>query len=204
MINVYEKEGKTLEEAKEKVLTELNASEDEVYIKTEEEAGGFLKGKKYKVSAITKDEIIKYSKDFIVEVAKSIGANVNLESKKRDHFIQINIFSENSSILIGKNGKTIDSLQVLIKSSIYNTTGFKVNVMIDVEDYKERINKHLEYDAKKIAREVRSTGVEAKLDPMNSYERRIVHNAINSVKGVSTLSEGEEPNRYVVIRKDEE
>ena len=69
---------------------------------------------------------------------------------------------------------------------------------------KEKINKHLEYNVKKIAREVRKTGVDAKLDPMNSYERRIVHNAVNEIKGVSTISEGVEPNRYVVIKKDEQ
>ena len=203
-MKIYEFEGKTLAEAKEKMFKELNASEEELYLRDSEEAGGFLKGKKYKVQAITKDDVIKFSKDYIVEIAKSMGATVNIEAKKRDHFIQLNIFSDDSSILIGKRGKTIDSLQVLIKSSIYNTTGFKVNVMVYVEDYKEKVNKHLEFDAKKIAREVRRTGVEAKLDPMNSYERRIVHNAINEIKGVSTASEGEEPNRYVVIRKDEE
>lgn len=203
-MKVYEFEGKSLTEVKEKMFKELNASEEEVYLRESEEAGGFLKGKKYKIQAITKDEVIKFSKDYIVEIAKSMGSNVNIEAKKREHFIQLNIFSEDSSILIGKRGKTIDSLQTLIKSSIYNTTGFKVNVMVDVEDYKEKVNKHLEYDAKQLAREVRRTGVEVKLDPMNSYERRIVHNAINEIKGVSTLSEGEEPNRYIVIRKDEE
>lgn len=203
-MKIYEFEGKTLVEAKEKMFKDLNASEAEIYLRDSEEAGGFLKGKKYKVQAITKDDVIKFAKDYIVEIAKSMGATVNIEAKKRDHFIQLNIFSEDSSILIGKRGKTIDSLQVLIKSSIYNTTGFKVNVMVDVEDYKEKVNKHLEFDVKKLAREVRRTGVEAKLDPMNSYERRIVHNAINEIKGVSTSSEGEEPNRYVVIRKDEE
>ena len=62
----------------------------------------------------------------------------------------------------------------------------------------------MEYNVKKIAREVRKTGVDAKLDPMNSYERRIVHNAVNEIKGVSTISEGVEPNRYVVIKKDEQ
>lgn len=202
-MKVYEYEGKSLTEIKEKALTELNSSEEELFIRETEEAGGFLKSKKYKLEVITKDDVIKFSKDFVVEIAKSLGATVNIEAKKRDHFIQLNIFSESSAILIGKGGKTIDSLQTLIKSSIFNTTGFKVNVMVDVEDYKEKVNKHLEFDAKKIAREVLRTGVEAKLDPMNSYERRIVHNAINEIKGVSTISEGEEPNRCVVIRKDE-
>lgn len=93
----------------------------------------------------------------------------------------------------------MEALQLLIKNSILNTTGFKVNVILDVEDYKEKVSKHLEYNVKKIAREVKKTGVSAKLDPMNSYERRIVHNAVNEISGVVTKSEGEEPNRYIVI-----
>ena len=135
---------------------------------------------------------------------KSNVKNVAREAKKREKYIQINLFSENSSILIGKNGRTLDAMQLLIKNSILNKTGFRVNVIIDVEDYKEKVNKNLEYTVKKIAYEVRKTGIEAKLDPMNSYERRIVHNAIGKIKGVSTKSEGEEPNRCVVIRKEEE
>ena len=75
-----------------------------------------------------------------------------------------------------------------------------MNVILDVEDYKEKVSKHLEYNVKKIAREVKKTGVSAKLDPMNSYERRIVHNILSNNKKVSTISEGEEPNRHVVIK----
>ena len=196
-MEVHVFEGKSSIDVKEKALTELNANEDELFIRESEVNGGFLKAKKYKLEIITKDDIVKYAKEYIIEIAKHMGINVNIEAKKRDHFIQLNLFSENSSILIGKGGKTIDAMQTLIKNSILNTTGFKVNIMIDVEDYKEKINKHLEYDVKKIA-------IDAKLDPMNSYERRIVHNAVNEIKGVSTISEGEEPNRYVVIRKNEE
>jgi spoIIIJ-associated protein len=202
-MKIYEYEGKTLEEAKEKALSELNANEDELFIRETEEAKGFLKAKRIKLEVITKDEVIKFSKEYIVEIAKTMKSTVNIEAKKRDHFIQINIFSDNSSILIGRGGKTLESIQTLIKSSIFNTTGFKVNVVVDVEDYKERVNKHLEYDVKNIAKEVKRTGVEAKLDPMNSYERRIVHSAVGEIQGVITISEGEEPNRYVVIKKDE-
>lgn len=203
-MEIYKYEGKNLLEIKEKALTELNASEQELYIREIEEAGGFLKSKKYKLEIVTKDDVVKYVKEFIVEVVKHMGISVNIEAKKREKYIQINLFSENSSILIGKNGRNLDALQVLIKNSLANKTGFKINVIIDVEDYKEKINKNLEYNVKKIAREVRKTGIEAKLDPMNSYERRIVHNAVSTVKGVSTLSEGEEPNRCVVIRKVDE
>lgn len=201
-IHVYE--GKNLVELKEKALTELNASVDELYIRESEEAGGFLKAKKYKLEIVTKNDVVKYVKDFIVDVVKYMGVSVNIEAKRREKYIQINLFSENSSILIGKNGRTLEAMQTLIKNSLLNKTGFRINVIIDVEDYKEKINKNLEYNVKKIAYEVRKTGIEAKLDPMNSYERRIVHNAIGKIKGVTTKSEGEEPNRCVVIRKEEE
>ena len=201
-ILVYE--GKNLNELKEKAFSELNASENELYIRETEEVKGLLKTKKYKLEILTKDDVVKYIKNYIIDVAKNMGITVNIEAKKRENYIQINLFSENSSILIGKNGRTMEALQYLIKNSIFNKTGFKINVILDVEDYKEKINKHLEYVVKKIAREVRKTGVDAKLDPMNSYERRIVHNAVNEIKGVSTISEGVEPNRYVVIKKDEQ
>ena len=201
-ILVYE--GKNLNELKEKAFSELNASENELYIRETEEVKGLLKTKKYKLEILTKDDVVKYIKNYIIDVAKNMGITVNIEAKKRENYIQINLFSENSSILIGKNGRTMEALQFLIKNSIFNKTGFKINVILDVEDYKEKINKHLEYNVKKIAREVRKTGVDAKLDPMNSYERRIVHNAVNEIKGVSTISEGVEPNRYVVIKKDEQ
>lgn len=196
-ILVYE--GKNLNELKEKAFSELNASENELYIRETEEIKGLLKTKKYKLEILTKDDVVKYIKNYIIDVAKNMGITVNIEAKKRENYIQINLFSENSSILIGKNGRTMEALQYLIKNSIYNKTGFKINVILDVEDYKEKINRHLEYNVKKIAREVRKTGVDAKLDPMNSYERRIVHNAVNEISGVVTKSEGEEPNRYIVI-----
>ena len=202
-MKLYEYEGKNLEELKEKALTELNANEDELYIRESEEAGGLFKSKKYKLTIATKDDVVKYVKDYIVDIAKYMGINVNIEAKKREKYIQINLFSESSSILIGKNGRTLEAMQLLIKNSILNQTGFKINVILDVEDYKEKNNRHLEYDVKKIAREVRKTGIDAKLDPMNSYERRIVHNAVGQIKGVTSHSEGEEPNRYVVITKEE-
>ena len=80
-------------------------------------------------------------------------------------------------------------------------TGIKINIFLDIENYKEHSNIKLESHIKKIAKEVKMSGIEVKLDPMNSFKRRIVHNAVSSVNGVSSKSEGEEPNRYVIIRK---
>ena len=203
-MEIHEYEGKNKEELKEKALSELNASESELYIRESEEAGGFLKAKKYKLEIVTRDDVVKYIKNFLVEVAKAMGINVNIEVKKRETHIQANIFSENSSILIGKNGKNLDALQLLLKNSILNKTGFRINVILDVEDYKEKNNRHLEYNVKKIAREVRKTGVDAKLDPMNSYKRRIVHNLASKYNNIKTESVGEEPNRYTIIKYEED
>lgn len=203
-MKVNEYVAKTLEEAKEKAMNDLNMNEEEMYIKEEEEAGGFLKGKKAKVLVLTKDEVVKYCREFISKVSKLMGIEVNMEAKKRENYIKINLFSNNNPILIGKMGRTMESLQTLIRSSIQNTTGFKINVILDVEDYKEKQEKNLEYTARRIAIEVKRTGIEAKLDPMNSYERRIVHNICNEVGGVTTDSSGEEPNRFITIRKKED
>lgn len=203
-MEIYKYEGKNKEELREKALGELNASENELYIRETEEVSGIFKSKKYKLEVVTKDDVVKYIKNFLVDIAKYMGITINVEVKKRENNIQVNIFSENSPILIGKNGKNLEALQLLLKNSLLNKTGFKINVILDVEDYKEKNNRHLEYDVKKIAREVRKTGIDAKLDPMNSYERRIVHNAVSTVKGVTSKSEGEEPNRCVVIKKVEE
>ena len=117
-MEIYKYEGKNLAELKEKAFTELNASAEELYIRETEEAGGFLKAKKYKLEIVSKDDVVKYVKEFIVDIVKYMGISVNIEAKKREKYIQINLFSENSSILIGKNGRTLDAMQLLIKNSI--------------------------------------------------------------------------------------
>ena len=83
-MKLYEYEGKNLEELKEKALTELNANEDELYIRESEEAGGLFKAKKYKLTIATKDDVVKYVKDYIVDIAKYMGISVKIEAKKRE------------------------------------------------------------------------------------------------------------------------
>jgi len=192
--------GKSLEELKEKALKELNINETEAYFFQEEEEGGFLKGKKVKLIVLIKYEIVEYCKNFIKEIIDKMGIEVNLEAKVREDCITINLISDNNSILIGRNGKTIDSLQLLLRSSIQNKTGYKINILLDVGSYKEQKTSNLEYRIKKLALDVKRTGAEIKLDPMNSYERRVVHNICNEFDGIITESIGEEPNRYIIIK----
>ena len=200
-MKLFKYEGKNLDELKNKAFSDLNASENELFLKIDEEFVGILKKKKYILYVLIKEDVVKYIKNYIYDITKYMGINVNAEIKLRDNMILINLFSEDCSVLIGKNGKTLESLQTLIKNTILVKTGIKINIFLDIENYKEHSNIKLESHIKKIAKEVKMSGIEVKLDPMNSFKRRIVHNAVSSVDGVSSKSEGEEPNRYVIIRK---
>jgi spoIIIJ-associated protein len=130
-----------------------------------------------------------------------MGLEVKVEAKKREEYLKFNLFSNNNAILIGKNGKTLDSLQIIVRSSIQNSTGFKTNIIIDVEDYREKQIQNIERNIKSIAFEVKRTGVPVSLDPMNSYERRTVHSICGEISGITTESFGEEPERYITIKR---
>lgn len=201
-MKVYMYEGKKEEELKEKALSELGKKEDDVLFKTSEEESGLFKTKKIKLEIVIKDEIIKYLKELLLDIVEKMGIEANIEAKIRDNHFKLTIFSNNNSILIGKGGRTIDSLQTILKNAVSNKIHFSTSVTVDVENYKEKQLKRIEMLAKNTAKQVLDTGIEAKLDSMNSYERRIVHEEVAKVPGVHTISEGEEPNRYVVIKKN--
>ena len=198
-------EGKNKEELINNALKELNASTNEVYYSVKEEvSGGLFKSKKYQLTISLKDEVAEYVKLYLKEITNLMGLNVEFEIQKRENYIKVNMISDNNSILIGKNGRTMSSLQTLLRNSLQNKLGTKINVILDANDYKEKQQKNIERLAVKLAREVRKTKVEVKMDSMNSDERRLVHNALTNFKGVTTISEGEEPNRYVIIKPIEE
>ena len=129
-----------------------------------------------------------------------MGLEVTFESKLREEQIYIKMYSNNNSILIGKDGKTLSSLMIIVKQMLNTQFGITPHLILDVENYKENQEKRIERLAKKLAREVVRTKVEIKLDNMNSYERRLVHNILSNDKKVYTVSEGEEPNRHVIIK----
>ena len=199
----YFYEAKSYEDAKNKALAELKIDEDNIIINILEEKQGILK-KNIKLEVITINDIISFLKEIIGQILNLMNIEANLEIRKREKNIEINIFSNNNSILIGKEGKTLDSLQNIIRQITLKEFGEKYRVTVDVENYKEHRITNIERTARKIAREVARTKVEAKLETMNSYERRIVHNTLSNNKYVYTESIGEEPNRYVVIKLKEE
>lgn len=198
-------EGKNSEDVLNKALAELNASTNEVYYSvTEEQSGGLFKSKKFCVNVVLKEDVIEYIKSYLKEVTDLMGINVEFETQKRENYIKVNMISDNGAILIGKNGRTMMSLQDLLRQSIQSKLGVRINVILDSNDYREKQQKNIERLAIRLAKDVRKTKVEVKMDSMNSYERRLVHNALANFKGVTTISEGEEPNRFVVIKPTEE
>ena len=199
----YIYEGKTIEELKEKALTELKVSEEDLIIKVIEEKNSLLK-KSAKIEATTINDISNYIKELLTEILKLMNVDVKFEIRRREKTISIKLFSDNNAILIGKNGRTIAALQTIVRQIISNEINEKISIVLDVENYKEKRTKSIEYLAKKTAREVAKTKVEAKLDSMNSYERRIVHSILADDKYVYTESTGEEPNRCVVIKLKEQ
>lgn len=202
-MNKYIYEAKTKEEAIDKALKELNITEDNSIIRILEEKNTLLK-KNVKIEVIKYNDIINYIKEVINNILNKMEIEANLEIKRREDKIDVKIFSNNNSILIGKNGKNINSLQQIIRQILNTQIENQILLTIDVENYREKRDKILENLAQKVAKEVTRTKVETKLDSMNSYERRIIHNKLTNNRSVYTESVGEEPNRCVVIKPKEE
>ena len=199
----YTYQAKTFEEAKKMALQSLMEQEGNLYIK-EIENSNKLFNKKSVIEVVKKEDVIDHIKELLIDITKLMGLSINMEVKKREDTLNITIYSSNNAILIGKNAKTMNALTTIVKQSVYKEIGENYKFVLDVSDYKEKKAWNLEKMAKQIAREVAKTKVEAKLDPMNSYERRIIHETLSHNKKVYTESIGEEPNRCVVIKLKEE
>ena len=198
----YTYQAKTYEDAKNQALVDLMEQEENLYIK-EIESSTKLFSKKSVIQVIKKDDVVTYVKNLVKDIINDMGLTANMEIKKREDALVLTVYSDNNAILIGKDAKNLKALTTIIKQSVCKELDENFKFVLDVAEYKQKREWNLEKMAKQIAREVAKTGVEAKLDPMNSYERRIIHNILTNNKKVYTQSEGEEPNRYVVIKLKE-
>ena len=196
------KEGKVAKEVLDEILKENNLSLDDIVYTTTENKGKLFKGSTTTVTVIKKDDLYGVTKEYLKELIEGLGLDVNFEIQKRDEVNVLKIFSNRNAILIGKNGQTLKSLEMLVKQMLLVKYGINFKVILDVENYRQKRQKSLEFLAKKMAREVARTKVEVHMDNMNAYERRIVHNALTNFKGVKTESEGVEPNRHIVIKPE--
>ena len=167
---------------------------------------------KHKYIGKTKEEAIEKATIELQETTNNLIINEISEEKGglfKSPKVEIEIptyiiYSDNDALLIGKNGKNLKALSIIASQHILNELGKNFKFIIDINSYKEKHEKSIEYLAKKTAKEVALTKIPAKLDSMNSYERRIIHNILANNPKVYTESEGEEPNRYVVIKPKED
>lgn len=197
--------GKTLEEALNKAKIDLLEQKEENLIYKELEVKtGLFKSKKVEIEVVTRLEVIEFIKCYLKELTNNIGIHINIEVRQRENNTIITLFSDNNAMLIGKMGRTMDALNIITKQVVVSEIGCNFPFIIDVGEYKENQQKNIRRVAKKIAREVAKTKIPAKLDPMNSYERRLVHTVLADNKKVYTESEGISPNRYVVIKPKED
>ncbi|MBR2603936.1 MAG: KH domain-containing protein [Bacilli bacterium] len=199
-MKIYTYEGKNLEELTLQALKELNVKEDEMLTSTKEETVGLLKKKKYTLNVVLKSDVLAFSKEYLKTLVEGMGLKVNFETLRKDNYLKIILHPDNSSILIGKEGRTLSSIQNVLRAVLTKETGMHINIILDVENYKEKSQKHIERLAKNLAKEVQKTKEPVRMDSMNSYERRLIHEVLKDFKGITTESEGEEPNRAVVIK----
>lgn len=201
MFSLLMYEGKNREDLINKITEELNCNENELVILEQFTEGKIFKSQKYNLSVITKAEIKKQLKNFFNELGKLM--NVTIESEiniTEDNIYNINLVTSNNSILIGKEGKTLDAIQCLLRQISQNDLQNKIKINVDISNYKYEQTKKLEKNIKNIAKEVLKTKVDTSLDPMNSYNRRIVHTIVSEFPDLETESVGEGKERHVVIK----
>ena len=199
MVNKHEYTGKTYEEAVNKAKIDLQELEENLIINTKEEKKTLL-SKKVEIEVIEKSEVKDYLKKIIKTLLKDMGFDVEIEITVNNNTPTYRLYSTNDALLIGKDGKNLKALTTVVNAILTKEINSNYRFLIDVSDYKEKNDRRIERLAKKLAREVRETKVEVKMDSMNSYQRRLVHNILNNNKYVYTESVGEEPNRCVVIK----
>ena len=204
MLTLSRYEGKTMSDALEKCTNELETNKEKLFIKETETEAKLFKSKKYIIEAIKKQDVINYIKEYIKEIDKSFNIDIKSEVNETENIIKVILVSDNNPILIGKDGKNIEALQLLLRNSIKNQTGLDIKINMDASNYKKKKEESFEREMKKIIKSVLNTHIEVKLDPMNSYNRRLVHNLASTYKNIKTESVGEEPNRYTIIKYEED
>jgi len=195
---------KTVEEAvTEACLSFGVTSEDIEYEVVEKGSNGFLGigSKDAVIKARKKDSVEAELKRFLADVfaAMDLEVTITININEDDKSIDVDLAGDEMGVLIGKRGQTLDSLQYLANLAINKKRPDRYKVKIDTENYRERRKETLENLAKNISYKVKRTKRPVDLEPMNPYERRIIHSVLQNDKYVTTHSEGEEPYRHIVV-----
>lgn len=200
-----EKWGKTVEEAVNLALEDLKVNKDEVnVIVLEEPSRGFLGigSKLAKVRVTIKDQPNEIVDKFLKELFNKMNINVNIQTTYKNNVITVNIEGKDSGIIIGKRGQTLDSFQYLTSLVVNKNREQYIRIIINAENYREKREQTLINLAKRLANKVTNTGRSVRLEPMNPYERRIIHAALQNNNSIVTRSEGEDPYRRIIIEKN--
>ncbi len=199
--NVYE--AKTKEEALNKALKELNVTLEDIYYKEEFVEGKLFKSSKYIITVIEKKQIKDIIIDFINNLSNNLNLNIETEIIEDNDIYNVLLVSDNNGILIGKDGKTLNSIQTMLRQLIKNQVDMTIKINLDVSNYKVKKLKRIERLVKGIAEDVEASQITVSLDPMNSYERRLVHTIIAEYPNLTTESVGEGKDRHVTIKYKE-
>lgn len=204
--------GKTVDDAITAATVELGITSDKLkYEVVEEGSAGFLGLFNVKPAVIRvtlSKSVVERTQEFCDELfaAMKVETVVSIDYKEEDNIMNIDLSGPDMGILIGKRGQTLDALQYLISLFVNKEGDSYIRVKLDTENYRERRKVTLERLARKIAGTVKRTKKPVSLEPMNPYERRVIHSALQNDRYVCTKSEGEEPYRKVVImlKRDKE
>ena len=195
---------KTIDDAITEACQKLTVTSEKLeYEVIEEGSSGFLGigAKPAVIKARIKNSVADKAKEFLKEVFDAMNMVVVIDVKydEENRNIDIELSGDEMGVLIGKRGQTLDSLQYLVSLVVNKDEDEYIRVKVDTEDYRKRRKETLENLAKNIAYKVKRTKRPVSLEPMNPYERRIIHSALQNDKYVTTHSEGEEPFRRVVV-----
>lgn len=196
--------GKTIDDALTAAAIKLETSTDKIEFEVIEKGSNGILGfgsKPAKIKAKKKTTIEDIALEFLSKVftAMNLVVNIDVDVNFEDKTVNIELSGSEMGVLIGKRGQTIDSLQYLVSLVINKESEEYLRVKVDTENYRARRKTTLEELAKNIAYKVKRTKRAVSLEPMNPYERRIIHSALQNDKYVTTKSEGEEPYRHIIV-----
>ena len=190
---------KTLDDAIVLACQDYGILPDQLNYSIIEEKKGLF-AKKVEIEVYDLSDAIEFAQEYLVNAISTFGITATTKASLSDDIIKITINSDHNSILIGKNGRTLQALNELTKLAVSSRFKKRYRVLFDIADYKGDKYKRVIHMAKRTAYEVQKTHVDAELDPMTADERRVVHNALSRIRNVSTESTGEGKKRHIVIK----
>jgi spoIIIJ-associated protein len=149
---------------------------------------------------VTAEAIALTGKEFVEGLLASMQLEADVSTRLEDDRAVVDVTGDDLGVLIGRRGQTLDALQEVTRTAVQRRLRSRVRLLVDVEGYRSRRRDSLTEYARSMARRAMERGTEIELEPMNAYERKLVHDAVTEIEGASSYSEGEEPNRKVIVR----